>query len=56
MQGKEKISYTIRDSNKVIKLREKGYTFEEVSKKTDLGRITCQKWINTDRRPRSNYA
>lgn len=56
MQGKERRSYTMKDYNKVLKLREKGYTFEEVSEKADVGRTTCQKWVNTDRKPRSNYA
>lgn len=46
----------MKDYLKVLSLREKGYTFQEVSDKTDVGRTTCIKWCNTDRKPRKDYS
>jgi intein-encoded DNA endonuclease-like protein len=56
MRGLEKRTYTMKDYEKVLNLREEGHTFQEVSDMADVGRATCVKWCNTDRKPRSNYA
>lgn len=56
MRGKEKRTYTMEDYRKVLQLREKEYKFQEIADETSVGRTTCVKWCNTDRKPRKDYA
>jgi intein-encoded DNA endonuclease-like protein len=56
MRGKDKRPYSMKDYEKVLKLRKQGHSYNEISAIADVGRTTCIKWIKTDRKPRSNYA